>query len=92
MYSDVKATSLTSSGVVFAGPARIKGMYAVCGASAGSITFRDGGASGTVLMTVATPADATATIDVIVPENGIRCETGIYCQISNATSVLTFYA
>ena len=45
---DVKATNLTGSGVIFAGPARVLGIYFVADTTAGSIIIRDGGASGTI--------------------------------------------
>jgi len=39
MHSDGKATTLTASGDVFGGPARIATMYFVAGSSAGSIVI-----------------------------------------------------
>lgn len=92
MYSDVRATRLTASGSVFAGPARVKKIHYLAGAAAGTITVRDGGASGTVLAVIDTPADAAVALDVGIPENGLRCETSAYVAFDNAVAVTVFYA
>ena len=39
---------------------RIKAVYGVSGAAAGSVVFRDGGASGSILMTMNSPAAAAS--------------------------------
>ena len=92
MDSDVKSTNVTASGSIFGGPARIKGWYIIDGASAGSVVFRDGGASGTVVCTIDTPGTATGHQDFTVPGNGIRCDTDVYVTVTNAASVTVFYA
>ena len=91
MY-DTHATTLTASGSVVAGRGRIAFIYAVCGAGAGSLVLKDGGASGTTLLTIATPADATATIHVDVPGEGILCSTNIYLTLTGVTSCTVFYS
>lgn len=92
MESDVKSTRLTASGAIFAGPARVKGVYIVSGATAGSVTIKDGGSSGTTVAVIDTPASATVPIWVDIPSNGLRCETDVYATISNAGFVTVFYA
>jgi hypothetical protein len=92
MYSDVKATRLTASGAVFAGPARVKKICYLAGAVAGTITVRDGGASGTIVAVIDTPADAAVALDVDMPENGLRCSTNAYVVFDNAVAVTVFYA
>jgi len=91
MSSDGKATTLTASGAVFGGPARIMGIHFVSSASAGSITIKDGGASGTSLAEFATPA-AVATGYIDLSMNPIRCETSAYGTLSNVTSATVIYA
>lgn len=90
--SDVKATTLTADGAVFAGPARVKALSIIPGAVAGSVVIKDGGASGSAVLTIATPADATKPMYLDLPGNGVRCETSAYCDVTNITSVTVIYA
>ena len=92
MESDVKSARANATGTLVAGPVRLKAMHVSAAATAGTITFRDGGASGTTLCVVDTPALATATIDIEIPENGIRFSTDIHATLTNASAVTIFYA
>jgi hypothetical protein len=91
MTSDVQAATLTSTGAVFAGPARIKAIAFVSTASAGSIVLRDGGESGTVLMTLATQAGVDFN-DIRLPGNGLRFPEDCHATLTGVTSVTFFYA
>ena len=53
--SDITATTVTADGVAVNHPARVKSIYYIRGASAGSVVLKDGGASGTTLLTMTTP-------------------------------------
>ena len=53
--SDITTTTVTADGVAVNHPARVKSIYYIRGASAGSIVLKDGGASGTTLLTLTTP-------------------------------------
>ena len=92
MKSDAKSTTLTSSGAVFAGPARVVGIYYVASATAGSVVIKDGGSGGTTVLTLATPASATAVNFVDLSSTPFRCETSAYATLSNVTSVTVIYA
>lgn len=92
MSSDLKSTRLSASGAIFAGPGRVRGVSYVAGATAGTIQIRDGGASGTILCTIDTPASATAADNIILPDNGIRCETDIYITLTNVTFCTAWYS
>jgi hypothetical protein len=58
----VKTVKRTSTGTVFSGPARVLSIHAIAGGSAGSIVIKDGGASGTTLIDLDTPASSTEGI------------------------------
>ena len=93
---DVKATNLTGSGAIFAGPARILGIYFVADTTAGSIIIRDGGASGTILATFQTPLGANSagnewTTQIDIPGNGLLCRTSAYATLSGIDKVTVFY-
>jgi len=86
IQSDGQSTTLTESGAIFGGPARISG------ATAGSVVIKDGGSGGTTLATFATPASATHTAYIDLSNSPIRCSTSAYATITNATSVTAIYA
>lgn len=92
MTSDLLSVTRTTTGTAVSGPARLRAIYYVAGATAGDIVLRDGGASGTTIADVDTPASATVTQFIEVPGNGLRFATDVHVTITNATSVTLFYS
>jgi hypothetical protein len=93
---DVKATNLTGSGAIFAGPARVLAIYYVADTTAGSIVIRDGGASGTIVATFQTPLGANSAgnewaTQIDIPGNGLLCRTNAYATLSGIDKVTVFY-
>jgi hypothetical protein len=86
MQTDVLPTTLTSSGVVFEGRARVKGMVVTPTGSAGSVTIADGS---TTVFTVYTIASGE-TFNVLIPGEGVLCATNVYATLSNANCTV-FY-
>lgn len=100
MQTDVKATkSLTATGVFktqanadIGFRTRIKGIYYTNGATAGSIVITDG-QGGATLLSLDTPAAANADgLYMLVPDQGILAENGLYGTLTNVASVVLFYA
>ncbi len=93
MQDDVKATAIAAgqtNAAVFAGPARIKGMVVAIPAAGGTLVLRDG-SGGTIRFSFVAPAgDATVT-NVLVPGEGIRCDSGIYATTPADMPVTVFY-
>ena len=71
--------------------ARIKSIYIVPTASAGSVVFKDGGASGTTRLTVDTVASATQPTYMLMPGEGVLFSTNIYVDVTNIGFVMVFY-
>ena len=92
MQSDCKTTNLTASGAIFGGPARVKGIYYVASATAGSIVIKNGGSGGTTEMTIATPALATATQYVDLCGCPLYCDVDAYAALTNVTSATFVYS
>ncbi len=90
MQTDVKAISLSASGSAVGGRARLRGMVIEPGSSTGSVVMKDGGSSGTTIMTLNTVANGE-TFNVLIPAEGVLFETSIYATLSNA-KVTVFYA
>lgn len=95
MQTDVKAKTLTSTGAAGVGGSRtrVKAIYFVNGVTAGSVSFRDGGAGATELIKLDTPANTTGTgsMTVLVPDQGVLFQNDPYLTLTNVTSVTFFY-
>lgn len=92
---DVKAKTMTATGASGIGTprARVKSVYVVNGASAGSVSFKQGGSSGAELIKLDTPANTTGTgsMYVLIPSDGVIFEADPYLTLTNVTSVTFFY-
>ena len=73
------------------GRTRIKAVYIVPAATAGSVVFKDGGASGTTVLTLNTVASATQPTYLLLPGEGVLCSTNVHGTVSNVTSTTIFY-
>jgi hypothetical protein len=92
MQTDVKSTYRTNDGAIFAGPARIKGILVSPAATAGGLVLKDGGSGGTVVFQSTWPANTEPSpFNIVVPEQGIRCETDIHADVTDLTSITVFY-
>ena len=100
MQTDVLATKpLTATGNFKAQNngdiprSRLKAIYAVNGATAGSVVIREGGDSGTIIATINTAASSTAGYTIIpVPGQGVLCKEGnLHGTVTNTTSIVLFY-
>ena len=85
---DVKNTEITASGSVFGGPARVKGLT-VSYASGGTVVIKDGGSGGTTVWSFTAPA-AAGSIYILLPGDGIKCSTSVYCAVTSATASVVY--
>ena len=72
------------------GRTRVKAVYMVPTASAGSVIFKDGGSGGTGMFSFTAPA-AAGSIYMIFPGEGIRCNTNISAVVAASTTAVVFY-
>lgn len=99
MQTDVKSTKpLTSTGV-FKTQAnadctfrtRIKGIYCVTGTNVGSVIITNGN-GGATLLTLNTPTAANSgSTYMLVPDQGVLAENGLYGTVDNVASITLFY-
>jgi hypothetical protein len=87
--TDVYGAHLNATGTAYAATTRVKG-YQVAPGAAGSIVFRDGGASGTVRLELDTTVN-TAIISTLIPGNGIRFFTDVHVTLPASTAITVFY-
>jgi hypothetical protein len=90
MQTDIKAVSLAASGTAFNQRTRVRGALIEPGTSAGSVVFKDGGASGSTIMTINTSANGE-TFSMVIPADGIVFQIDAYVALTNA-KVTVFYA
>ena len=88
MQTDVRALEKTSSGTIFSGRTRVKAI-AISYASGGTVTIKDGGASGTTVWSFTAPA-AAGSISILLPGEGIVCVTDVYVALSSATATVMY--
>jgi hypothetical protein len=92
MQYDVKAGAVAAAqtdSAVCAGPARVKGIVVSVPAAGGTFTIKNG-AGGTTVFTFVAPAIAQA-VNIVIPGEGIRCETGIYATTAANMTATVFY-
>jgi hypothetical protein len=92
MQYDVKsAYTGTFPAQLHTGPARLKQIVLVGNGTAGSITIYDGtDTSGPVAWQQKT-SSGVQPFQVLIPGEGVRCNTGIYVAGANLTSVTVCY-
>lgn len=98
MQTDVLASKVrTSAGDMLdqnslvIGRSRVKAIYIVPDSGAGTVTFRDGGASGPVKIVVDTKASSTTPDYVLLPGEGLLFQTSIYIVPSAVVSTMVIY-
>jgi hypothetical protein len=72
--------------------ARVKGVYIVPAAGAGTVVLRDGGATGPIKATINTLAASTAPTYMILPGEGLLFNTNVHATVTDIGSVTVFYA
>ena len=93
MQYDVKSKHLNASGSIYGARARIKGFSICATASAsGTLLLKDGGSSGTTMIEIDIPSNSNPnSFYVLIPGEGVLCETNIYATLTNIASVTVFY-
>lgn len=91
MQTDVKSAECAAgtSTTAFAGPARVKALAISHGATPGTITVKDG-TGGTTVFSYTTPAVAEG-IYMLLPGEGIRCNTTVYVTCPAGATTTVFY-
>ena len=90
--TDVKSVHLTSDGQAVGYRTRVKAVYGLAGATAGTVKLYDGtDATGELLLTMDTPAGTGNTFYTLIPGEGILFRTGVYVDVTSFTGVTVFY-
>ncbi len=87
----VRSAQTAVSAELYSGVGRLRGVHYTPAATAGTLVFKDGGASGTVLLTLNTPAGVVAPVYVPIPGDGISFGTDLYVVVTTTLFCTTFY-
>ena len=88
----IASGTVTSSNTAVATPARVLGVQYRAGATAGTVVLKDGGSSGTVKLTIYTPASAAHAGFVPVDRGGIVFATDVYAALTQADGCTVIYS
>ena len=95
MQTDVKSKHLSAAGSIYADRTRLKGFIVAPGTStACTFEFRDGGASGSVLLKMDVPSNANPnSLSITIPGEGILFLTNVHLSIpfGSVTGITAFY-
>ena len=70
---------------------RVKAVYIIPTATAGSLVLRDGGSGGAVKATINTVASASQPTYMLMPGEGLLFQTAVYGTVTNLGSATVFY-
>jgi hypothetical protein len=92
MQTDVKSAHLDASGVIYAGPTRVKGFSISPGGTAGEVQFYDNATtnSGTIRLTLNVSTNQ-ALDSLAIPGEGIRFDVGVYVSVPANTHLTVYY-
>ena len=98
MQYDVKATKVLTSTGSFKDQnnsdmtrTRIKAIYAVCGATAGTVTFANGSGGETLFVMNTPPLADAGYVFITLPGEGILAPNALHGTVATTTSVVVFY-
>jgi hypothetical protein len=88
----IKSAAATATGTLVATQAgRLRGVYVRSAGTAGTAVFKDGGSTGTTILTINTPA-AVGGVYHDIPGGGIAFATDLHVTLTTADGVTAYYA
>jgi len=90
MQTDVKAAHTDATGTIVSGRNRLKGYQCLSGGTAGDVTIRDGGASGTIRLQFNISTNLVA-FGLPVPGEGILYYTDMHVTLPAGAKITVFY-
>jgi hypothetical protein len=81
-----------TTGTLFTGASYLKSINCLGASTAGMLVFRDGGATGPILLQVDVPGNANNATNVEIPAPGILFATSCYITMPTGYNVTIFYA
>ena len=86
----ISSTPRDTTGTVFTGASYLRSISCLGTSTAGHLEFRDGGATGTLLLEVSVPGNANNVSNVLIPGPGILFTTDCHVTMPAGYHVTTF--
>lgn len=83
-------TQATGAATLYTGAGRIRGVYALPAATAGTVVFKDGGSGGTTILTINTAASVAAPTYHEIPGDGIAFGTDLHVTVTTALATTAY--
>jgi hypothetical protein len=87
----VRAAHRDTTGTVFTGVSYLRSVCCLGTSTAGHLEFRDGGASGTLLLDVSVPGNANNVVNIEIPGPGILFATDCHVTMPAGYHTTSFY-
>ena len=92
MQTDVKSAHIDVSGVIHAGPTRVKGFSISPGGTAGEVQFYDNATTNAGTIRLALNVSTNQALDSLaIPGEGIRFDVGVYVSMPANTHLTVYY-
>jgi hypothetical protein len=92
MQTDVKSAHIDASGVIYAGPTRVKGFSISPGGTAGEVQFYDNATTNSGTIRLALNVSTNQALDSLaIPGEGIRFDIGVYVSMPANTHLTVYY-
>jgi hypothetical protein len=88
---NVAATHLDATGTVFTGASYLRSVASLGTTTAGHLEFRNGGASGTLLLEVYVPGNSNNVVNIQIPGPGILFDKDCHVTMPTGYHVTAFY-
>lgn len=90
MSETLKSADVTSTGTVVTTNGRIRALYVRTTGTEGTVVLKDGGASGTEITTLNTPAVEGGN-SISLPGEGLPFGTDVHATLTNVDGLTVFY-
>lgn len=93
MQTDVRATHLNADGVIYAGRTRVRSILVNWGTGTPTnhLFLYDNASAASGVVPIEIDGNASASVYLLLPGEGVLYENGVYCDIGDARSVTVFY-
>jgi len=88
---NISATHLDTTGTVFTGASYLRSVACLGTSTAGHLEFRNGGASGALLLEVSVPGNANNVINIEIPGPGILFGTDCHVTMPTGYHITAFH-
>jgi hypothetical protein len=91
MQTDVKAKYLAGDGIIYAGRTRLKGLTVAVATAGAALIIYDNASAGSGDKVIEVSTAIAGSFSVLIPDQGILAQNGLYLDINGAAGVTAYY-